>query len=117
LAPVSTRLTPEELATLSRLQRLSQFAGRTFNESPHLGADYVDDLGRTFDAVGTPSASQYWNVNEFLLSIGQHLAPMKSNDFTVVDLTGFTQEQIRVVTTFINSLPPGVEEQIVRIGF
>lgn len=38
----SKRLTPDELATLK--------------ESAHEGAEYVDELGRTYDALGTPAA-------------------------------------------------------------
>jgi hypothetical protein len=52
--------------------------GRTFGESPHVGAEYVDDLGRSFDALGSPAASAHWNQTQFLRSIDSHL--LKSND-------------------------------------
>ncbi len=111
----ATRLSEAELATASRLQRLPQFSGRTFSESPHVGAEYVDDLGRSYDALGTPAASKYWNEQQFLRSIDSHV--LKSNDFTVIDLTGFTSEQVGVVSGYVNSLPSATQATIVRIGF
>jgi hypothetical protein len=111
----ATRLSEAELATGSRLQQLPQFAGRTFSESPHVGAEYVDNLGRSYDALGSPAASQYWNQSQFLRSIGSHL--LKSNDFTVVDLTGFTSEQVGAVSGYVDSLSAEMQARIVRIGF
>jgi len=98
-----------------RLQQLPQFAGRTFSESPHVGAEYVDDLGRSYDALGTPAASAHWNERQFLRSIDSHL--LKSNDFTVVDLTGFTRGQVGTVSGYVNSLSTEMQSRIVRIGF
>ena len=43
------RLRPDELATGRRLERL---LGRRLRESAHEGAEFVDDFGRTFDALG-----------------------------------------------------------------
>lgn len=90
-------------------------AGRRFWESPHEGAEYIDDLGRTIDALGTPKASQYWNESRFLDSIDSHIR--KSNDFTAIDLTGFTPEQISAVERHLNSLPPDQVAKVLRIGF
>lgn len=84
-------------------------------DSAHVGADFVDDLGRTFDALGTPSASQYWSQTEFLASIDRHL--LKSNDFTVVDLTGFTTEKIGIVSNHIAGMPTDIQQTIIRVGF
>ena len=88
----AARLTADEIATGQRLEAQLE---RSLKESPHIGAEYVDDLGRTYDAMGKPAASRFWNKAEFLKSINEHL--LKSNDFTVIDLTGFTQEQIDAV--------------------
>lgn len=109
------RLSAAEQATAARLQQLPQFAGRTFSESPHVGAEFVDDLGRSYDALGTPAASARWNQGQFLRSIDSHL--LKSNDFTVVDLTGFTSDQAGVVSGYLDSLSPASQARIVRIGF
>jgi Pretoxin HINT domain len=111
--PDAARLTDAEQATAGRL--LQQQPGLVLTESPHPGSEYVDQFGRTYDALGSPAASQFWNPEEFLSSIDSHL--LKSNDFTVVDLTGFSGEQINVVTDFINSLPQASQAKIIRIGF
>jgi RHS repeat-associated protein len=113
--PGASRLSSGEQATAARLQELPEFAGRTFTESPHVGAEYVDDLGRTYDAMGEPAASTYWNETEFLRSIDRHI--VKSNDFTVIDLSGFTPEQVAAVTRYVDSLSPEAQATIVRIGF
>lgn len=111
----ATRLSAAEQATASRLQQLPQFAGRTFSESTHVGAEYVDDLGRSYDALGNPAASAHWNQGQFLRSIDSHL--LKSNDFTVIDLTGFTPRQVGIVSAYVDSLSPASQARIVRIGF
>lgn len=46
-----------EVATIHRLAELPEVRGRTLSGSEHEGADSVDDLGRTYDAVGTPDAA------------------------------------------------------------
>ncbi|MBN2176099.1 MAG: hypothetical protein JW722_00400 [Demequinaceae bacterium] len=111
----ASRLTAVEQATAARLQAMPEFAGRTLRESPHVGAEYIDDLGRTYDAVGAPAASAFWNEQEFLGAIERHI--LKSNDFTVVDLTGFTPGQIAVVARYVDSLSREAQATIVRIGF
>jgi hypothetical protein len=113
--PDATRLSPAEQAIAARLKAHPDFADRTFHESPHVGAEYVDDLGRSYDAVGTPEASRYWNERVFLRSIDQHL--LKSNDYTVVDLSGFTPDQVAAVRRHLDGLPATEQDKIVRIGF
>jgi CdiA C-terminal tRNase domain len=110
--PNATRLTAAEQATAARLQAQR---GVTLQESTHLGAEYVDDMGRTYDALGNPRASQFWNEAEFLESIDSHL--LKANDFTVLDLTGFPEVQKAVVRRFVNGLPQASQAKIIRIGF
>jgi DNA-binding transcriptional MerR regulator len=113
--PDATRLSPAEQATAARLKAHPDFADRTFSESEHKGAEYVDDLGRSYDAVGDPQASRYWNEGLFLRSIDQHL--LKSNHFTVVDMTGFTPEQIAAVRRHLDGLTAKEQAKIIRIGF
>src|SRR5262249_47170890 len=110
--PNATRLSPAEQATAARLQAQT---GLRLRESPHVGSEYVDDLGRTYDALGDPIASQFWNEQQFLRSIDSHL--LKSNDFTVIDMTGFAQQQIDVVRNHVNGLPRASQAKIIRIGF
>jgi hypothetical protein len=108
----ASRLSPEEQATMSRLM---DETGLEIKEGSHVGEEYVDQFGRTYDAMGTPSASQYWNQSEFFDSIDRH--PLKSNDFTVIDLTSFTTEQISAVQNYISGLAPELQSKIIRIGF
>ena len=105
--PFASRLSPDELATGRRLEAQ---LGRPLKESPHVGAEFVDDLGRSYDALGTSKASQFWNEKQFVNSIDGHL--LKSNNFTVIDLTGFTQAQIAAVKNHLATLTP---EQLARI--
>jgi hypothetical protein len=79
-----------------------QQLGISLQESTHVGAEYVDALGRTYDRLGTPAASRFWNATQFTNSIATHL--LKSNDFTVVDLTGFTPAQIADVNQYLGTL-------------
>ena len=104
--------TADEIATGIRLQKHLRI--RVF-ESKHIGAEFVDGFGRSYDALGTPMASQYWNQTKFIRSIEAHL--LKSNDFTVIDLTGFSQNQVRAVQSYIDALPPLSQQRIIRIGF
>src|SRR5690606_1834110 len=63
-----TRLRPDELATGARLAAL--FPERSFRESEHVGAEFVDDLGRSYDVVGGgPQSSLYFTAEEFTDSI------------------------------------------------
>ena len=89
--------------------------GLRLRESPHRGAEYIDDPGRTDDALGDPRASPFWDEGRFLNSIDHHL--LESNDFTVIDLTGFTPAQIAVVRGYVNGLPQASRARIIRIGF
>ena len=116
-APVSglknaMRLSPDELLTG---QRLEQLLGKGLRESPHVGAEYIDDLGRAFDALGGLNASKFWNEGKFLNSIRKHL--LKSDVTTVIDLTGFTPQQIVAVQKFLGTLSPEELAKIIRIGF
>jgi hypothetical protein len=74
-----------------------------------------NELGRSYDFVGQLPASQFWNQASFLNSIGSHLN--KSNDFTVVDVTGFASEHVAIVQDFLNGLSEAAQSTIVRTGF
>jgi hypothetical protein len=110
--PNATRLSEAEQATAARLQAKT---GVKLRESPHLGAEYLDELERSYDQVGNPDASQFWNEKNFMASIEGHL--LKSNDFTVIDMTGFTDAQISAVRNYVDNLPQASQAKILRIGF
>jgi len=110
--PGAVRLSAAEQATAARL---IEKLGIVLRESAHVGAEYVDALGRTYDALGTPAASRFWNAAQFMNSIASHL--LKSNDFTVIDLTGFTQAQIGQVNAYLATLTAAQLARIIRVGF
>lgn len=112
MAEGESRLHPDEIATGARL---AQKLGIDLWESPHAGAEFVDALNRTYDACGVPAASKFWNEAKFLRSIDGHL--LKSNHFTVLDLTGFTNAQKATVRAYIDGLPAASQARIIRIGF
>jgi hypothetical protein len=108
----STRLGADEIATGMRVE---QKLGISLYESPHTGAEFTDDSNKSYDALGKPSAAQFWDWNLFKASIDWHL--LKANDFTVIDLTGFTQTQIGQVSAYVRSLSQALQDKIIRINF
>jgi hypothetical protein len=106
--PDAKRLRPSEQVTAGRLMEQK---GLKLRESLHEGAEYIDDLGKTYDALGTPQASKYWNEKQFLGSIDHHL--LKSNDFTAIDLAGFTPKQINIVESYVNSFPLSSQKRLI----
>ncbi|TCM48854.1 RHS repeat-associated protein [Kribbella sp. VKM Ac-2568] len=90
---------PSEQATVGRLAGRSEYSGRTFSASPHEGADFLDDLGRTYDAMGDGTKAVYFKETDFLRSIDHHLR--KGNDFTVIDMTGYAPPQVELVSNYV----------------
>jgi len=111
--PDAQRLSDAEQATAGRL--MAQRPDIKLSESPHVGAEYVDQFGRSYDQMGKPAASTYWNERQFLRSIDEHL--LKSNDYTVIDLTDFTPAQRQVVSNYVDGLSQVSRDRIIRIGF
>ena len=111
------RLSDSEAATLTRMQ--DEFPDRDFKVSAEeRDGEYFDNQGRTYDQVGDPAASARWNPRSaqiFYRSIDRHL--LKSMDFTVIDLTGFSDQSISDITTYVDSLPEAEQARIIRIGF
>jgi hypothetical protein len=111
------RLSDPEAATLTRLQ--DEFPDRDFRVSPEeRDGEYYDNEGRTYDQMGDPRSSQGWNAEKaeaFDDAIDRHL--LKSVDFTVIDLTGFSDQSIADITDYIDSLPESDQAKIIRIGF
>jgi len=108
---------PAEVRTAERLAQSPEFDGRTFEAPPppDPGYDWVDDTGRTYDAMGDGTKSQYFKLQQFTDSIDSHL--LKGNDITVIDMTGYTPEQIAAVTKYVDGLPAASQALIRRVGF
>jgi hypothetical protein len=117
-AGFATRARPAEVRTAERLAaQYPEFDGRTFDAPPppDPGYDWVDDLGRTYDAMGDGTKSQFFKLQQFTNSIDSHLR--KGNDFTVIDMTGYTPEQIAAVSKYVDGLPASSQALIRRVGF
>jgi hypothetical protein len=113
----NARLSPSERDTLNRLQE--KYPDREFKPSAEeRDGEYTDSQGRTYDQMGDPKASQYWNprsAQKFYRAIDAHLN--KSMDFTVIDLTGFSEQSASDITSYVDSLPADLQAKIIRIGF
>lgn len=108
---------PAEQRTAARVADDPQFDGRTFSAPPppDPGHDWTDDQGRTYDALGDGSKAQYFQLAQFTRSIDSHL--LKSNDYTVIDVTGYTPTQIAAIKSYVDSLPSEKTAKIIRVGF
>jgi hypothetical protein len=115
--PGLERLSDSETATLTRLQE--EYPDSDFKPSAEeRDGEYVDDQGRTYDQMGNPNTSKYWNpgaAQKFYQAIQAHL--LKSMDFTVIDLTGFSEQSTADITSYVDSLPEAEQAKIIRIGF
>ena len=84
-------------------------------ESPHVGEEFFDVFGKSYDVVGTPGAFQKGSLPNVLSSIGDHLN--KVVDYVVIDVTGATKGQVKTVQTYVNGLSKERQARIIQIGF
>ena len=56
--------------------------------------------------------SKYFKFKTFKAAIDHHL--LKGNTFTVIDMIGYTADQIADVRAYVDTLPAG---HIIRVGF
>jgi hypothetical protein len=111
------RLSESERGTLTRAQYEYPDRGLRAAAEERDG-EYVDNLGRTYDQMGDPKTSQYWNdrtSQKFFNAIQGHLR--KSIDYTMIDLTGFSEQSAAEISAYVNSLPAEMQARIIRIGF
>jgi hypothetical protein len=115
--PGLARLSDSEAATLTRLQ--DEYPELDFKPSAEeRDGEYVDNQGRTYDQMGNPNTSRYWSpsaAQKFYQAIQGHL--LKSMDFTVIDLTGFSEQSAADIANYVDSLPGVEQAKIIRIGF
>jgi RHS repeat-associated protein len=98
------------LAEISTGERLAAQAGLHLTESAHIGAEFVDSAGKTYDAMGQPAAYSHWNQNQFFNSIGDHLN--KSVDYVAIDLKGASRDQISAIKTYVGGLAKEAQTRI-----
>ncbi|WP_225848314.1 hypothetical protein [Streptomyces sp. HPF1205] len=116
--PNLDRLRPAERDTLARAR--GEYPDLNLKASAEeRDGEYMDSQGRTYDQMGNPVTSQFWDrpgaPQRFYNAIQEHLN--KSIDFTVVDLTGFSEQSATDIRTYIESLSPAQQAKIIRIGF
>jgi hypothetical protein len=98
--PATQRYRPlEERAAL----RLEYRVG-PLRRDPTGTCDWMDEQGRTYDAVGPVPAGRL-NIPAFLRQITRHLLK-QGLDTVVIDLTGFTAAERRAVFTHLRGLRP-----------
>jgi RHS repeat-associated protein len=94
--------------------RLEQDLGITLARYNSADYEWVNPAtGKTYDAVGN-FPSQFFDLQQFETAILKHLR--KSGlDYTVVDMSTFTSDQIAEVRQFINGLQPADQSRIIQI--
>jgi RHS repeat-associated protein len=104
----ASRLTEDEVSTGVRF---AQQDGTALAESSHVGEEFVDKAGKTYDAMGGAKAFEnFGNGEKFLQSIDKHLR--KSNDFTLIDLKGASKAQAGVINGYVKSLTKAQKAKI-----
>ena len=122
LVPIANATTKQySAAEILTAERFMQKTGTTLYESANVGEEFIDALGKTYDACGALAGSQQGTVAEICSSILRHVEPAmrggKSVDFAIVDLTGYTAEQIEAVNAYIAKLTAAQRAKILKIGF
>lgn len=97
-------------AEISTGERFAAQEGLQLQVSTHVGEEFVDAAGKTYDAMGQPSAYKFWNPAQFFSSITDHLN--KVNDYTIIDLQGASADQIRQVKDYVGTLDQALQDKI-----
>jgi hypothetical protein len=87
-----------EPGTADRLMDAREFTGGSLRgfRHPTGNPDYIDEYNRTYDQIGGPEA---WNepslkMDEMIHQIKRHVYEKVGHDFTALDLTGASSDQI-----------------------
>jgi hypothetical protein len=116
--PTMSKAKPAEQATAKRLAaNFPEFDGRTFKmpDPPDNDFDWTDEQKTQYDAMGDGTKAQFFNLKQFTDAIDGHL--VKSGNLTIIDMTGFTADQIAAVKQYVDALPASKQALIRRIGF
>lgn len=104
----ATRLTATEISTGVRL---AEQTGTRLMQSEHVGAEFVDAAGKTYDAMGGGKAFEHFgDGSQFLKSITNHLN--KAVDFVAVDLKGASKDQVKAIKDFVGGLAKDQQNRI-----
>jgi hypothetical protein len=91
----------DETATALRLEKE---AGLSLKRSTVDGADFVDNLGRTWDAIGGAAKDEFFDLAQFARKLEIKLRN-QSADRYVIDLTNLGSENASRVLMFVWGLP------------
>jgi hypothetical protein len=118
-------LRPSEQATWERIQggetstdadgQPIDLLSRGLQVTADDAAEFDDNGQKTYDQMGDPRASQYWNEEEFTNAILEHVR--SEIDYTILDMNGFTADQIDAVRAYIQSLPATLRAKLILLGF
>ena len=97
-----------EVATVLRMEKET---GRPFKRSSASGADFQDEFGQTWDAIGSDVSDQFFNYERFTRRLQGKLRN-RAVDRYVVDLSGLGSENAARVLTYIWTLPVETQARI-----
>ena len=94
------RLSATEISTGIRF---AEQEGIHLSVSSHVGEEFVDAAGKTYDAIGGGKAFEHFgDGSKFLNSLGKHV--LKSVDNVIVDLKGASEEQVNTIKNYVGGL-------------
>jgi RHS repeat-associated protein len=107
----ATRLTAAEISTGVRLANQT---GTALVQSEHIGAEFVDAAGRTYDAMGGGKAFEHFgDGSKFMDSIVNHVN--KSVDKVAIDLKGASKEQVGAIKNFVETLTKKQQDKVIYV--
>ncbi|WP_245433757.1 phage portal protein [Methylocystis hirsuta] len=97
-----------EVATVLRFEKET---GRPLKRSSVSGADFQDEFGQTWDAIGSDVSDQFFDYERFARRLQRKLRN-RAVDRYVVDLTGLGGEKAARVLSYIWTLPVETQARI-----
>ena len=81
-------------------------------QSSHIGEEFVDAAGKTWDAANSPTAYEHWGTQAGNILKNIKTTALKSADYTAVDLKGASKEQIATIRSYVRTLPDKLQKKI-----
>jgi RHS repeat-associated protein len=107
----ATRLTAQEINTGVRL---AEQTGTALAQSTHIGSEFVDSAGKTYDAMGGGKAFEHFGDGaKFMNSIVKHVN--KSVDKVAIDLKGASKEQVGAIKDFVKTLTKKQQDKVIYV--
>ncbi len=88
--------------------------GKGLAESPHVGEEFVDAAGKTYDALGGVKAFEHFgDGSRFFDSIVSHVN--KSADQIALDLKGASNAQVGAIKDFVKTLTKTQQKKVIYV--